>query len=473
MSYYPKQRGTTEQEFSIGAGTGKFPFTIDATSFTNPHNWVIPDSDGSLGDALTTDGSGNLSWSTLPGQTPYEILSGETFTVQAFSQVLFAEPILVDDGGSLVVNGSLIEVATSAGAAAGSDTQVQYNSAGVFAANSGFTYNSAGGITLSNSSSFSEINLNLATIQSDPLGNTTVTAGIDPTFSGNGILALVGGGVFNQSIPVTGGNIEIAGGNTLYNVSSTGGAVNLTAGIAISGYLTTGVLQGGPININSGNVTDNGGFPSELSSGQVSISSGQVNATNISNPSVSVYTGNVTISSGQVNVLFSQTGAVNSGNVIIQAGQIGEGGEGSTAPLTGGSVLIKGADLNLIGAAVGGQTPGGVVISGGVEIYAPGKVGTVSITNTDLQILNIGSGLKVKSGTNCKLGQATLSAGSVVVSNTSVTSNSNIFTTIQDPNGGTPGALYLTAITAGTGFTINSTSLLDTSIVSWNIIESI
>ena len=70
MAFYPKQRGTTEQIFDIGAGTGKYPFTLDASGFTSAHQWVLPDSDGSSGDTLTTNGLGILSWAAGSSGSP-------------------------------------------------------------------------------------------------------------------------------------------------------------------------------------------------------------------------------------------------------------------------------------------------------------------------------------------------------------------------------------------------------------------
>jgi hypothetical protein len=83
----------------------------------------------------------------------------------------------------------------------------------------------------------------------------------------------------------------------------------------------------------------------------------------------------------------------------------------------------------------------------------------------------LGAGLSIKEGVNAKQGIATLVAGTVTVGNTSTTANSRIFLTTQDPNGGTPGFLWISARTAGTSFTITSSSILDTSIVAYEIFE--
>lgn len=88
----------------------------------------------------------------------------------------------------------------------------------------------------------------------------------------------------------------------------------------------------------------------------------------------------------------------------------------------------------------------------------------------NLLIQQAGKGLRVKEGSNAKQGTATLSAGSVTVSNTSVTANSRIFLTSQS-DGGTPGWLRVSARSAGTSFTITSSSGSDTSTVAYEIFE--
>lgn len=81
-----------------------------------------------------------------------------------------------------------------------------------------------------------------------------------------------------------------------------------------------------------------------------------------------------------------------------------------------------------------------------------------------------GKGLSVKEGSNCKQGTATLVAGAVTVSNTSVTANSRIFLTSQ-ADGGTPGFLRVSARVAATSFTITSSNGADTSTVAYLIME--
>jgi hypothetical protein len=67
---------------------------------------------GSNGQVITTDGTGNLSFSTPSGGgadlMPFYIPTGETYTIGNNRQGLFALPITVD--GDLVVDGILVQV---------------------------------------------------------------------------------------------------------------------------------------------------------------------------------------------------------------------------------------------------------------------------------------------------------------------------------------------------------------------------
>lgn len=81
-----------------------------------------------------------------------------------------------------------------------------------------------------------------------------------------------------------------------------------------------------------------------------------------------------------------------------------------------------------------------------------------------------GKGLRVKEGTNARMGTATLAAGTVTVSTTAVTANSRIFLTHQTP-GAAPGALRVDSRTAGTSFVVKSANAGDTGTFAWMIVE--
>lgn len=65
---------------------------------------------------------------------------------------------------------------------------------------------------------------------------------------------------------------------------------------------------------------------------------------------------------------------------------------------------------------------------------------------------------------------ATLIAGTKTVANTSILAIDNITLRLKTA-GGTPGTLSIGTITPGVSFIINSTSNLDTSVVTWQFIQ--
>lgn len=97
--------------------------------------------------------------------------------------------------------------------------------------------------------------------------------------------------------------------------------------------------------------------------------------------------------------------------------------------------------------------------------------GDVSMYGTNFTLGTAGGRLRLKEGAAAStMGRATLVAGTLVVPTTSVTALSEVFLTCQTP-GGTPGFLRVSARTAGTSFTILSSSGTDTSVVGWFIVE--
>lgn len=143
----------------------------------------------------------------------------------------------------------------------------------------------------------------------------------------------------------------------------------------------------------------------------------------------------------------------------------------STLAVTG-NVTMPSTDIG------GGYGSTGVTVSSAGNIQANGTLtvdGAQTLTGDtthggEIIANTVGKGLKVKEGTNAKMGLATLAAGTVTVSTTAVTANSRIFLTPQ-AGGGTPGWVRVSARSAGTSFTITSSSGTDTSTVAWIIIE--
>lgn len=78
--------------------------------------------------------------------------------------------------------------------------------------------------------------------------------------------------------------------------------------------------------------------------------------------------------------------------------------------------------------------------------------------------------ISLNDGSNQRMGQATLVAGTASVANTSVTANTRIFLSHANTSG-TLGHLYISTRVAGTSFDITSSSNTDTSTVNWLLIE--
>jgi hypothetical protein len=94
------------------------------------------------------------------------------------------------------------------------------------------------------------------------------------------------------------------------------------------------------------------------------------------------------------------------------------------------------------------------------------------ITASDIKLTPAGGGVLVKEGTNAKMGVVTLVAGTATVNTTKVTANSRIFLSVESLGTVTvPTAVAVTAVTPATSFVITSANVVDTSVISWLIIE--
>ena len=89
----------------------------------------------------------------------------------------------------------------------------------------------------------------------------------------------------------------------------------------------------------------------------------------------------------------------------------------------------------------------------------------------NLQCTVVGKGLQLKSGLGTRAGNATLVAGTITVANTTVTSNTIIYLA-RKTAGGTIGQTTYT-VSAGTSFTIDSSSVTDVSVISYLLVETI
>jgi len=111
------------------------------------------------------------------------------------------------------------------------------------------------------------------------------------------------------------------------------------------------------------------------------------------------------------------------------------------------------------------------------RISTTGKLSNTGADGTDflemngnVALMTAGNKLKIATGSNASVGQATLSSGTVTVSTTAALTGSLIYLTVSSPSG-TQGFLSVGTITNATSFVINSTSVLENSVVNWWIIN--
>jgi hypothetical protein len=96
---------------------------------------------GTSGQALTTDGNGNLTFSTINTESnraapmPYLIPTGESYIVNDNFQGLYTQAITID--GELTVDGILVEIQDSIQS---NPTQVLFDTNGTATGNTGFTF---------------------------------------------------------------------------------------------------------------------------------------------------------------------------------------------------------------------------------------------------------------------------------------------------------------------------------------------
>ena len=406
---------------------------------------------GSTGTTLTVKG-GLAATSGAGGQIVVEGANGDsTTTGGAGGNATLAGGVAQgsgnNSGGTVSINGG-----TSTGSSTGGPITLQCGTGGTGSSTAGAT----GGT----------VNINGGTggagsATSGNGGGATLKAGS----GGNGVAGGAGGTA--QVTGGTGGTGSASGGN--------GGAANLQGG----GPGSFAGSAGGAVTVAAGNGTGTG---SGGAGGSVTINTGTAGGDNTANQnggSFTVSVGHSMGSAGGANIqMTAGTGGIGTSTTGAGGGSFtvtaGSGGLGSATGGGGGNYIIQaGVGGNSGTPGTGGfiqfQTASTTSLTEKMRILAAGGV---NIVNGPLSITTAGNGLQVSHGTNCKMGTATLSSGTVTVTNTVVTANSYIYLTHQSASG-TVGTPYISAKTAGTSFTITSTSGSDASTIAWLIVEAI
>jgi len=153
--------------------------------------------------------------------------------------------------------------------------------------------------------------------------------------------------------------------------------------------------------------------------------------------------------------------AANTTNIATNTSQIAGKASKSGDTFTGDVTINTNLTVNTNATVNGYLACNAGQSSGQWNVFSGAKDG--------LNFGTLGGGIQIKSGTNARMGVATLAAGTVTVTNNSVTANTRIFLS-RETTGGTVGHLSSTR-SNGVSFTINSSSGTDTSTVAWLLIE--
>lgn len=143
------------------------------------------------------------------------------------------------------------------------------------------------------------------------------------------------------------------------------------------------------------------------------------------------------------------------------------------------ALSLNGSDVPTFAGAVTATTSITATTSVNAGTTITATAGDITATNGNMIMSTAGKGLKVKEGSNARMGSATLTSGTVTVSNTSVTANTRIYLSRYAANGSTAiGALSVGTVSASTSFVISAlaeadgtTKTGDTSIVHWFLVE--
>lgn len=181
------------------------------------------------------------------------------------------------------------------------------------------------------------------------------------------------------------------------------------------------------------------------------MTTGQRNA--ISSPDDGLMVEDVTGEpSFRVSGVWKNYGTVNSVGMVGTANEI---------TITGTSPIVNAGSFTA--SFPSGHTGSGAV----VEAASPTITGTLA-ANANIT-MSAAKLISITSGSNQRAGDATLVGGTITVANTTVTSNTRVFVS-RKTAGGTIGSLAYSLI-ASTSFTITSDNALDTSVVSYFLIE--
>ena len=374
-SYYANV--LTPTTFSLYTDAGATSSPLNTTSYTayayttvsntvTSVNTVIVGNSAVLSVNKPVQFIGNMSTSGIVNNTTYYINSIPSGTSITISSSLYpngtAGPVLAlqtanglsasvyETGGQIT---SLVGGGSGGTGAAGTNTQVQFNNAGILGATSSLTFDFANNI-LTVGGNANVANLNSSGIVSAVTLSSNVATGTAPI-------------TVNSTTKVANLNADLLDG---YNTSVTSSANTIVVRDANSnvsgGNLTASGIVSATGNVSGGNVNTTG-----LVSATGNVTGGNLTTTGLANVGSLSATGN--ISGGNVNTtgLVSATGNISGGNVNT-TGLANVGSLSATGNISGGNVNTTGL-ANLGSLVVPGTSNlgpvGNVTITGGTSGY--------------------------------------------------------------------------------------------------------
>lgn len=229
---------------------------------------------GQNGNPIAVNGTETgLEFTTFP---PAEIIVTDGITSVEALEISFTGATVTDGGGGTAD----VTITASGIAAAGSDTDVQFNSSGLIAGNGGLTYTS--GNTLGIGGHLSLIGDNTAS----SIILSASTSGTGTTFNMTGSDGNSGGGAGGTMFINAGNAVSIGGGGGFIVAggqgagTSNGGPIQLAGGAAAgSGNGGTALLEGGN-GVNGGSASIFGGSGSGGNGGTTFVFGGLANSAN-------------------------------------------------------------------------------------------------------------------------------------------------------------------------------------------------
>lgn len=123
-------------------------------------------------------------------------------------------------------------------------------------------------------------------------------------------------------------------------------------------------------------------------------------------------------------------------------------------------------------ATIGLSAVNGSAVTAMSSDSAPALSQAITPVWTNSHSWSVGKGVQFAAGTNARVGSFTLTAGGATVANTSVTANTMIFFSKTGTSLLNLGVLGSITKTAGTGFSVSSTNILDTATYQYLLIET-